>query len=218
MPEGLINYFALLGWSPGGNQEFIRLEDMIKKFTIKAVGKTSAGFDDRKLAWVNAGHLKVLGNSDFLERFREYLDRYPCLPSGADREYAEKVVLLFKNRIQTFKQFFEMAAFCFSDNIRYDLALAGKFFTPRTQDLFKELLGSLNGLKQFEDEAALERELRSLAESKSVQAADLIHPLRFAITGGTVSPGIFELMKTLGKDRVLKRLKAAQEFRQEVKG
>ncbi len=218
LPAGLLNYFALLGWSPGGNQEFITLSDMAKKFTMKAVGKTSATFDEQKLAWINAQHIKSLAKPDFLAQFRAYVQTYAPLPPQVEMEYAEKVALLFQNRIQTFKQFFEMAAFCFAEQVSYDPQAALKYFTEQSQRALAKLCERLGALNVFEDEAVLEKELRTLADAEGLAAADLIHPARVALTGETVSPGIFELMKTLGRDRVIHRLEAARHYRQEVKG
>jgi len=218
LPEAVLNYLALLGWSPGGNQEFILLDEMKKKFRLKAVGKTNAAFDEQKLAWLNGQHLKALSADDYLARFRRFVEEEKGFELGVDMAYACSVALLFQSRIRVYKDLAVLATYCFQDKIAYNAGAAAKYLTPEAKGRLMRYHEALSGLRDFNDKAALEDKLRNLAEGEGVTAAEWIHPTRVALTGNTVSPSLFALMKVLGKAKVLERLERAGHFNQEVGG
>ncbi len=208
LAEGLFNYLALLGWGPEGNQEVFRPQDLIQKFSLKRLIKSAARFDPQKLRWINAQHLKTLSEKDYLTRLSSYFEAESLFPQDFPKEKFERIALLFRSRIQTFKDFVTEASYCFKDVRTYDLeamnkALSAYGLKPKLEELQK----SYEALADFEDIQKLESILRDCAARQGVEAKVLIHPLRLAFTGKGVSPGIFELMKVLGKETTLTRLK-----------
>lgn len=204
LPEGLLNYLALLGWGPGDNQEFFRLEDLIKKFSVKRINKANTRFDLKKLEWINAQHIKKLPEAEYLQKVTEF---YPAESKAVGPEKWKKLVLLYRNRIKTFQDLKEEASYCFSSDLEYPTELYDSFFTNRSLKAhLRASMESLVEIKDFDDDKKLEEFTREAAQGWGIEAKDLIHPLRFALTGKTVSPGLFELMSVLGKDSCIKRL------------
>jgi len=202
LPEGLFNYLALLGWGAEGNQEFFRIGDLIQKFSLKRLIRSAARFDTEKLRWLNAQHLRAFSETDYLGRIRDFYKEGEAKRPGFDR-----VALLFRSRIQTFKDLTAEADYCFQEVKTYDLeAMNRSLATGGLKEKLATFKQSIEPLPDFEDVVKLEALLREAAERAGVEAKVLIHPLRLALTGKGVSPGIFELMRVLGKETCLKRL------------
>lgn len=207
--EGLVNYLALLGWGAEGNQEFFTLNELMEKFSLKRLIRSGARFSLEKLRWANAQHLRVLPEEDYLKRIGEYFSGvHSLLPPDFPQEKFKRIALLFRSRIQTFKDLSVEAPYFFQELEAYDLeAMNRSLGTPGLREKLTDLAVSLQALPDFEDVLKLEQILRQCAMKQGVEAKALIHPLRLALTGKNVSPGIFEVMKVLGKDIGLKRLK-----------
>ncbi len=202
LPEGLFNYLALLGWGAEGNQEFFRVGDLTQKFSLKRLIRSAARFDTEKLGWLNAEHLRALSESDYLGRVRDFYKE-----GEAKRPDFDRVALLFRSRIQTFKDLAVEADYCFQEVETYDLeAMNRSLATGGLKEKLAAFKRAIEPLPDFEDVVKLEALLREAAERAGVEAKVLIHPLRLALTGKGVSPGIFELMRVLGKETCLKRL------------
>ena len=223
LSEGMVNYLALLGWGPEGNQEFFKPAELVQKFTLKRLIRSSARFDTQKLRWLNGQHLRALSEEDYLERIRSYFTATPSpfpLPPAGERVWARgvpgelvnRVALLFRSRIQTLKDLETEAGYCFRDVEAYDLEVMNRSLgTSGLREKLLDLKKALEPLADFEDVVKLEALLRGSAEQGGVEAKALIHPLRLAFTGKGVSPGIFELMQVLGKEKCIKRLEALIE-------
>ena len=207
LAEGLVNYLALLGWGPEGNQEFFPLPELIKKFSLKRLIHSAARFNLEKLRWVNAQHLRALPEKEYLERVYDYFQSGSLLGAGFPEEKFHRIALLFRSRIQTFKDLIPEAGYCFREVEVCDLeALNRALETPYLKEKLGELRKRFEALPDFEDIVKLEQVLRGSAAEAGIEAKALIHPLRLALTGKGVSPGIFELMRVLGKVTCLKRL------------
>lgn len=207
IPEGLLNYLALLGWGQEGNQEFYLMKDLIKKFTLKRIHKSNAQFNAEKLAWLNAQHIKKLPEAEYISRVTQFYEKESKKFSP---ETWKKLVLLYRSRIQTFKDLLNEASYCFSEIESYEPVLYESYLTNRA--LKAHLVAWFEKVQEFldsdfNDPEKLEKMTREAAEGWGIEAKDLIHPLRFAVTGKTVSPGLFELMSVLGKETCLARLK-----------
>lgn len=206
LPQALLNYLALLGWGPEGNQEFFLLEDLVKKFSLKRVTKAGAKFNPEKLEWVNTQHIKSLTEQDYIRQITEF---YNHQTEPFDAEAWKKLALLYRSRIKTYKDLKSQEAYLFSDEIAYDDEILKEFLKDRAlKAMLDQWHGKAGSLKEFNDIAALETLTRAVARELGREAKDLIHPLRYALTGKTVSPGLFELMQVLGKERCLKRIQA----------
>ena len=206
LPDALLNYLALLGWGTQGNQEFYRLQDLIKKFSIKRITKSNAQFNTEKLDWLNAQHIKKLSQADYVSRITAF---HSDLAKRFTPEHWKKLVLLYQSRIRTFQDLEQQAQYCFEDITKYDSETSQKYLEQKSlKDYLATWLKEADALTDFEDIQVLEKMIRDVAQIHQVEAKMLIHPLRFAVTGKTVSPGLFELMSVLGKkvciDRVQK--------------
>ena len=208
IPEGLLNYLALLGWGTEGNQELYVLEELIKKFSLKRINKANARFNIEKLEWINAQHLKKLPEADYLARLSFFYQAKGLKKFSP--EAWKKLALLYRSRIKTLKDFEVQAAYCLSEVEHYDPQLQSSFIENKSLkkhlETWMEQAEELSET-QFENPDVLEKWTRETAAGWGIEARDMIHPLRFAVTGKTVSPGLFELMSVLGKETCLLRVK-----------
>ncbi len=213
LSEGLLNYLALLGWGPEGNQEIFSLKELAGKFSLKRITKSNARFDVEKLQWLNAQHIKKMTDAEYIQRISAFLPEQAKRFSGADWK---TLAILYKARIKTFSGLPREAACCFQDVTHEDMTLLEEYYRKEGVVIDAALWARVSGYLQvwldsaasvdFTDLKALEVLTRELAEKEKIAAKELIHPLRFALTGKTVSPGLFELMSVLGKDVCLKRV------------
>lgn len=205
LPEGLLNYLALLGWGTEGNQELFSSDELIKKFSLKRINKANARFNPEKLAWINAQHLKKLTDADYLARMTAFYDRESKKFSP---EKWKKLVLLYRGRMNTLAELRVQASYCFQEIERYEPATYEMFLNNKSLKRHLEAwLERMTEISDFDDFNHLEQVTRETAQGWGIEARDLIHPLRFALTGKTVSPGLFELMSVLGKETCLARVR-----------
>jgi glutamyl-tRNA synthetase len=204
LPEGLLNYLALLGWNPGDNQEIFTLQELIKRFSLKRIIKSAACFNPEKLLWLNGQHIRKIRPEDYETRITEFWKGKGSLPE--ERKW-RKLIALYRPRIETLGQLMDQASYCFSEPNAKDHPMMGEIKANKpVMDLLRQLRGQLEELEDFEDVPLLDQKTKQVAESAGFKPKDIIHPLRFVLTGGTASPGIFELMSLLGKETCLKRL------------
>jgi glutamyl-tRNA synthetase len=214
LPEALVNFLALLGWTPPGQKEIVPLADMIRDFELTAVSKSNAVFDLEKLAWMNSEYVRNLPAVRLLPLVERELTEagLGVRDSGfATREEArfKQTVLLLQSRARTLKDFSGAFRAFFTEEFAYDPEAEKKFWKDASlPDLLEALAARLTATEPF-DLAATEQTLRSLAEEKNVKAGLLINSTRVALTGQAVAPGLFEVMLALGRDRVVARLHRA---------
>ncbi len=207
LPEGLVNYLMLLGWSPG-NQEIIDLKSACAKFSIKKVNKTAAQFDMEKLKWTNAQYIKQVDTAVLTELIIPLLKEEGMILDGYDKKRIATAVHLFKSRMATLRDFIERAGFLFVRDLPWTDALKAEL---RVKDLSREfhmLADRLTMVESF-DTATAEQVFRALVAELGIPSGDLVHPVRLAISASAVGPGLFETMAVLGKDWTVARLRAA---------
>lgn len=207
-PEGLVNAMALLGFSPGANREFVTRSELVETFALEKIARKSARFDFDKMAWVNARHLKAMDLDELVQAARPYLLPLTTRMAGCTPSYVKRVVLLFKERIKTLGELADFAEFFFVDEPRVTPQAEEVVAGPQAKGVLKALAEALEKTEPF-DEVTVERDARSLIEKMGVSGKDVIHPARAAITGQTVSPGLFEVMALLGRERTVARLRRA---------
>lgn len=239
LPEALVNFLALLGWTPPGGKEITALEEMIGTFELGNVSKANAVFDLEKLAWMNAEYLRHLPRERLIPLVEEELEtagvrsqepevgslvsgggsREPeargqerqLTSSAEERARFERSVLLLQTRARSLKDFSQSGRAFFTDEFEYDAEARKKFWKePLRADDLDALASRLETAEPFSAEAA-EQSLRALAEEKNLKAGVLINASRVALTGQAVAPGIFEVMAALGRARVVTRLRRAAE-------
>jgi glutamyl-tRNA synthetase len=215
LAPALVNFLALLGWSPGGDREKMPLDELIQAFSIEGLSKKSGVFDIQKLEWLNGQYLSETPDGEILDLARPYFIARGLFSEHdrtVTREYLLRVVRLLKERCHLLPDFAERGVFFFHDPDTYDEKGAAKHFgAPGAADRLDRLADRFHELVVF-DEAAAEEAVRKLAGELGVSAAALIHPARLAVTGMISGPGLFELLAAVGKERVVVRLRAASKY------
>lgn len=206
LPQALVNFLALLGWSPGNDQEIISIPEMIEKFSLKRVNKTSAQFNNTKLDWMNGQYIKNTPVEQLTTEVKRFFEKSGIDMAKIPMEWLTNMVTLYHERFKNFQDLLNQARFFFTDSIEYDQVAVDKFLKKEgITKLLEEVHSALFLVKDF-DKKNLEDSLRALTEKVGVGFSKLAQPLRVAITGRSVSAGIFETMELLGKDKTLKRL------------
>jgi len=208
LPEAMVNYLMLLGWSPGENQEIVSLEAAIKRFSIKRVNKAPAVFNLEKLNWINNQYIKQADTKRLTDLLIPLLKARKYLTEGFDRNWLEKAVKLFQPRLNALNDFCEWADFLFLKKPKFNREAKQKLTGKPLRDAFKLLLERLDKLEPFDIHTS-EAAFRELVKELNWNASDLVHPVRAALTGKTVGPGLFETMIILGKEKTRERLTQA---------
>lgn len=217
LPEAIINYLSLLGWSPGNNQEIIGKQELIQKFDLNKVLKTGAVFSKEKLEWMNGQYVRKLAPAELTDLLTPYLEARGYWNETGDRSWLGKLVLLFQERIFTLSQFPDLAQFFFEEKIEYNAEAVAEFLKdPRLQNAFRKYAELLNTLEPYETKI-IEEKSRALMKELGMTGKEFIHPCRVALTGRSVSPGFFDTVCLLGRKKAVERLnQAADVFVQKV--
>ncbi len=208
LADALINYLARLGWSHG-DQEFFTRQELISKFDIKDVGKSAGIFDPVKLQALNADHIKACNPEQLAHLLVPFLAE-AGIETRAD-QYLAKVISTLNTRSKTLVEMAAAARFYFIEKVNYEEKAARKFLKPAIAPALESLVSKLEKLSQF-SEKALEEVFLQTMEETGLKLGKIAQPVRVALTGTSVSPGIFEIIDVLGKERVIARLKQALEF------
>lgn len=212
LPEALVNFLALLGWTPPEQREIMPLDEMARSFSLDAVSKSNAVFDLEKLAWMNSEILRHLPADRLLQCVESELQSaglWRAEFAGGGRERFEKAVSLLQTRARNLKDFSGPGRAFFTEVFGYDPEAARKFWKdPAVASLLEALASDLAQLSPFDLEST-ERCLRAAADAKGVKAGLLINACRVALTGQGVAPGLFEVMTALGQAAVVARLHRA---------
>ncbi|OGQ82909.1 MAG: glutamate--tRNA ligase [Deltaproteobacteria bacterium RIFCSPLOWO2_12_FULL_60_19] len=205
-PEALVNYLVRLGWSHG-DQEIFSRDELIEKFTLENVGKSAGVFNPEKFLWLNSHYMK---NRPLLQLADEILPFIEAkgYPRRNDREWLAKMIRTLTERAKTLVELVEMARFYLSDDIQLEEKAAKKFLTPEVSKPLNELSQKLAALDDF-TEPAIEQTFTAILQEKSWSLGKLAQPVRVALTGSTTSPGIYEVIAVLGKERTVQRLRQA---------
>ena len=214
LPEGLLNYLALLGWSIGGDREVFTLEEMAAEFRIERVNPNPAQFDLKKCEAINAAHLRSLSPDDLAQRLVPYLQAIDALPEqvdGEQRALLRAATPLVQERMTVLSEGAQMLAFLFvpDADLAVDPDAATVLTSPDGRDVVaasRDALDELDGWGAPE----IERSLRHvLVEQRGLKPKHAFGPVRVAVTGRRVSPPLFESLELLGRERSLARLDAA---------
>jgi len=211
LPEAMVNFLALLGWSLDDKTEVFSREELVALFSIERIGKTGAVFSHDKLKWMNGTYIREMSAEELTGHLLRFLGR--DLPAEAQRPvspaYVEQIAPLARERLTTFGEAAELCSFFFVDELTYDAKLLlGKKLTPDAA--IRALEAALQQLQDIPfDAGSLEEKLRGLASELELKAGDLFALLRVATTGRTATPPLFETMEVLGKTRCVQRIEAA---------
>jgi glutamyl-tRNA synthetase len=213
LPEAFRNFLALLGWSPGADEEFLRTPDLLEKFSLSGVSRTNGVFDRDKLEWFNTQYLQKLPIEDVLRQVQAELHRHNLWKeewaAGDGRAWFAKTVDLLRSRVRLLPDFATWSRAFFTDDFPRDPAAIAKFWKDeKTRPLLEKLADSLATLTEWNHDAC-DHATRKVAEDGGVKAGMLINATRVAIVGQAVAPPLFDTMVVLGQQRVVDRLRDA---------
>ena len=212
LPEAILNFLALLGWSLDDRTELLSRQELIENFSLERVSKTAGIFNREKLDWMNGVYIRSLSLEDFTRRALPFLDK--GLPRKVKRplstEYIKQIMPLIQERAKTLAEVPELVEFFFIDELKYEAdLLIGKGMTQESTLQALEVAGQrLEKMGAFDTES-LEALLRPLAVELGLKTGQLFGALRVAVTGRTAAPPLFQTMAVVGRERCLERIKAA---------
>lgn len=212
LPEAMVNYLARLGWSYG-DQEIFSLEEMVRLFDIRKVNKSAAIFNPEKLLWLNGYYIRNCDRARLAPLLEEQLRARGILLPDAEvpPKTLQKIAHCLTDRAKTLAEMADLSRYFLVEEIDYTPQAAEKFLQPEVTPLLVELIAKLEELQEL-DQAQVEEIFTSLTAPRGLKLVKLAQPVRVALTGTTVSPGLFEVISILGKEKVLRRLRAALSY------
>ena len=215
LPEAMVNFLALLGWSPGDDRELFTRHELIASFTLEGISGGNAVFNPEKLDWFNQQHMLRLPVDELARQLEPVLQNaqlwQPDLASAA-RPWFLRLVELIRPRVKKLDQFAEEMRPFLQPEVRYDPAAVGKHLNkPDVKEALELFADEVTRVVPFTS-GPLESALRTLADSRGVKAAALIHATRVAVTGRAVSPGLFDVLELMGPERVASRVRDVLNF------
>ena len=208
LPEALVNFLALLGWAPGDDRELMSRAEMIEAFSLEGISSGDAVFNTEKLDWMNGQYIARLPVTELAERVRPFLVDAGVAESSLVSSEAtyHRLLELLRPRAKRLSDFVDQARPLLSDTVEFDSeAVVKNLSIPDLDGHLAALESSLSAVGQF-DEPNVERAVRETAAQRALKAGPLIHATRLAVTGRGVSPGLFEVLVLLGRERVLARI------------
>jgi glutamyl-tRNA synthetase len=198
LPEAVRNYLALLGWGDTDDETILSTDELVRRFRIERVSRNPARFDEQKLRWLNGRYVRALGTDELTKRLEGYLGRDGDL---------RPAVAISEEKMQTLADFWPLAGFIF-DGPSDDPKAREKWLGDEGRTTLQAVRDALAPVDPF-TVASIEPVLREFVEQREVKPRDVFQPIRVALAGTTVSPGIFETLEVLGRDEALRRIDAA---------
>ncbi len=207
LPEALVNFLALMGWNPSATEELFSIDELIRQFDLERVNKAGAVFNREKLDWMNAEYIRKMTPAELLPLVRPLLEARNYV---AGDEYVLQVIHAMQERVRTLPDFVDFASYFFvpPDFTDVDEKYKSKHWTPEAKERLRALLPKLEALETW-DHDSLECTVREFAEANGISAGKLIHPIRLAVTGKGMGPGLFELLHVIGKAESVRRMEKA---------
>jgi glutamyl-tRNA synthetase len=207
LPEALLNYLARLGWSHG-DQEIFSKQELIEFFDFSGCGKSAGIFNAEKLAWLNFHYLKQKSPAELAALVRPFIERRGyALPT--EPGWLERMVATLRERAKTLVELVDFAHFYLSDEIEIEPKAAAKFLKPEVAEPLATLAEELESLESNFSEASVQSAFERVLARYNLKLGQLAQPVRVALTGGSVSPGIYEVVAVLGPKRTIARLRNA---------
>ena len=207
LPEALVNFLCLLGWSPKDDREKLPIAEIVKLFDLPGVNQSNARFDEKKLSHMNMVYLHALEPDRCFSFARDYLYSQGLFAAARPEDaYLREVILLCQPKLRAFEDLPGFIGYFFTEDFSYDAKAREKIFSkgdPKAR--VGELLAALPEA-DFSSDATLEALVQALAATHAVATGDYIHPSRLALSGGSVGPSFYGLLRVLGRERVSRRL------------
>ena len=211
LPDAIVNYLTLLGWGTGSEEEFWSRDDVVKVFAISQVSKKAAVYDVKKLTWMNGQYMSDAPVDAILDEAIGFMladGLFAAEYAKENRNYLEKLTDILRVRVKTLRELSDAARPFFLDVTDYDEKGKNKYLTETGKEYLSACAERIERLTVF-DAVSLEALYSQLAEERSIKLGELVHPSRLALTGRTVSPGLFDVMMLLGREKTIERLRRA---------
>ena len=208
LPEAMLNYLALLGWSTQESQQLFEKKELIEKFSLERCSKSPAVFDTAKLVWMNGEYVRKAGGEKLFEMFESWASetKNTKVP-GWDKALLKRLIISEFEKVKLLKDIPDLFDFFFNDNIEYNPEAVSKVLKAGTAKMVLE--ESSKRLVSFKDftAPALEHYAREFAAEKAIKAGQVFHPIRVAVSGRTTGPSLFYMMEFMGREKVVERIK-----------
>jgi len=208
LPAAVRNYLCLLGWSPKDDREKLDIDEIIRIFDLKNIGRSSATFDPDKLHWLNGEYARALEDEKFYELAVARLRLSGLKVDDYPEQYVRAALQTCEGKINTFDELPAYCGFYFTDDFDFDPQSAAKHFTLENKARLEAVRGALSSLEKF-GVAEIEAALKTTAAKLGIKFGAIVHPTRLAATGSTVGPSLYHLLEVLGKEKVLARIDRA---------
>ena len=210
LPIALINYLSLLGWSPKDDRELMSTDEIIAAFDLVGINKTHARFDEKKLSFINAEHLKALPKEEFFKHGVAVLQKTDHADYLKNEALLRNVFEIVQEKLRSFEELPNFIAYFFDENYPFESTALKKTEKHHPRERLAELEACLKELPIFDCEI-LEAALKTLSADHNLPTGDYIHSLRFAVSGRNVGPSLYHMLSVLGKEAVLKRIRRCLE-------
>jgi len=209
LADALVNYLVRLGWSYGDQEVFTR-QELIDLFSFDRVGKSASIFDPEKLLWLNAEYIKSTPPENLAELVMPFLIKNGTVKAGhePDKSWLANAIATLVERANTLVELAAKLRYYILDDVEFDEKASKKFLKPAAKPVMESVRAGLETIENF-DESSIEKVFTAVMDKHEVKLGKVAQPVRVALTGGTESPGIHELVSAMGKDRVLKKLARA---------
>jgi glutamyl-tRNA synthetase len=212
LPEALFNFLALLGWSPGNDEEILSKERLVESFDLSGVGKANTVFDREKLLWLNGMYIRSMPREEIVRRILDFMPSRGIDPARHDHAWLEGIISLVIERGRTLVELIDQLTYFLNDEISYEEKGIEKISKGGDPAAILEMAHkALSGVDDF-SLPSLEEAMRQLVEEQNIGFGKIAQPVRLALTGGLASPGLFEVIHFLGKERTLDRIRKAVAF------
>ena len=211
LPDAMINYLVRLGWSHG-DQEFFERDDLIEKFDLEHLGRSASMFDTDKLLALNSKHIQNKSPEELADHLLFHLKDLGI--NTENDAFTQGVIKTLQPRSKTLVEMAQGAVFYYQNDVKFDEKAAKKFLKPDIVAILQKSAEYIEGLKAYTEEE-LETVFKRIMEETDLKFGKIAQPLRVAITGTTMSPGIFEMLLALGKDKTVQRIKSAIQLIQD---
>ena len=212
LPEAMVNYLALLGWAYDAEQQIFTVDELVQKFSLDGVSKNPAIFDVKKLEWMNGQHIRMASAERLAELSVPFLSEAGLITEDQAREkkgYIVRVAKVVQERLKTLKDVATVGDFFFKDEVEFNEAAVNKFLAkPGVDQILAQVKDRLQKCEPFSQEET-EEALRGLADELGIKAGGVFHPVRVALTGRAESPGLFEIIDVLGREKTIERIDRA---------
>ena len=218
-PDAVVNYIALLGWSPGDDKEIMSVNELIERFTLERINSSNAVFDLTKLEWMNQQYIMQIPQAEFGEVLKPFIIKAGLMDQqeiSNDIDWFKSVCNLMQPRLKVLSDIDRQGRYFFKDDFAYDRKILEKFLTKETLDIMRKFISILNKVEPFKVDQ-LEKELRSFGENQGLKVKQWIHPLRVFITGTKAGPPFFDTLELIGKTRCINRVEKILQQAQENK-